>query len=156
MNRCDTMLVSILVTGVCLSTMGACGSGGTCMVGGMHGRGVHGGGHVWWGGMCGRGHAWQGDMHGKGVCMTGGMHDGGICNKGCVHFDAPCDRELSYCFGVVQGYKVKQCYYFLKWLHYCNQKSTIEVTIKLESTVVDPGFPRRECQPLSLGRKPII
>ena len=116
-------------------------SGGTCVVWGHASQGPC---------MVGGGHAWQGGVHGR------GMHDGGICDKGCVHFDASCDRELSYHFGVVQGYKVKQCYYFLKWLRYCNQKSTIEVTIKLESTVADPGFPRWECQPLSLGQKPII
>ena len=39
---------------------------GACVRGGMHGRGVHGGGHAWQGGMCGRG-----------VCVMGGMHGGG-------------------------------------------------------------------------------
>ena len=29
------------------------------MVGGVCGRGMHGGGHAWQGGMCGGGHVWQ-------------------------------------------------------------------------------------------------
>ena len=42
---------------------------GTCVVGGMHGGGVHGracmaGGHAWWG------HVWQGDVHGRGACVV--------------------------------------------------------------------------------------
>ena len=38
---------------------GACVVGG-CLVGGMHGRSMHGGGHTWQGG-----HAWQGGIHGR-------------------------------------------------------------------------------------------
>ena len=44
------------------------------MVGGVHGRGVHGRVHVWQGGMHGRGHAWQEGMYGGGACMAGGVH----------------------------------------------------------------------------------
>ena len=70
--------------------------GGACVAGGMHDRGVvGGGGHGWqgmdaWQGVCvaggmhGGGHAWQGGMHGgghvkQGACMAGGMH-----GRGCM------------------------------------------------------------------------
>ena len=68
--------------------------------------------------------------------------------------------KILLCRSATEGYKVKQCYYFVvqlfKWLRYCNQKSTIEVTIKLESTVADPGFSGGGAKPLGLGRKLII
>ena len=58
--------------------------GGACMAGG-----VHGGGHVWQGGMhcrgacmAGGGHVWQGvGMCGRGACMAGGVHGTG---RACV------------------------------------------------------------------------
>ena len=38
------------------------------MAGGLHGGGMHGRGHVYWGGMCGEVHVW-GMCGGKGVCV---------------------------------------------------------------------------------------
>ena len=69
--------------------------------GGMHGRGMCGRGHVWFGG-----HVWWGAMHGswggmcgKRACMAGGyMHGGGMCGGG-VH-----DRRDSHCSGRYASY----------------------------------------------------
>ena len=78
--------------GVCVVKGGVHGEGGmhgrgTCMAGGVHGGGMHGRVHAWWGcawqegcawqGVCmAGGHAWQGNMHGGGVhgreaCVAG-------------------------------------------------------------------------------------
>ena len=46
---------------------GACVARGVFMAGGMHGRGMHGGGHAWQ-----EGGAWQGAWVAGGVC--GGVH----------------------------------------------------------------------------------
>ena len=68
---------------------------------------MHGGGHVWPGGVCGREHAWQGcawlgvcvvgGMHGRGghvwwgACMGGGMCGVGVCGRrgACVTGQTP-------------------------------------------------------------------
>ena len=77
-----------------------CVSGGACMAGGVHGRGMHGRGCPWQGACmagdaCGRGHAWQRACMAGGVwwgaCMAGGMHGGGhawwrgMCGRVGVH-----------------------------------------------------------------------
>ena len=53
-------------------------AGGTCVAGGVIGRGHAWPGCAWQGGVHGRGHAWQGGVYGKGgmACMCGmdGMH----------------------------------------------------------------------------------
>ena len=76
--------------GACMGRRVVCGRG-TCMVGGVHGRGhtwhgeggvcmaggVHGGG-----GMHDRGTCMVGSMHGRGACVIGGMHGrGGVCGR---------------------------------------------------------------------------
>ena len=55
---------------------------GACMVGDMHGRGVHGreacvvGGHAW------QGACMVGGVHGRGVCVAGGHAWQGACMMG--------------------------------------------------------------------------
>ena len=77
---------------------------GTCMVGGfcgVHGQGMHGGGHVWWWGVCMVGGAWQGacmavGMHGWGTCMAGGHAWRGTCMVGGMHATADTTGMHSY------------------------------------------------------------
>ena len=53
------------------------------MVGGMHGRGVHGRGHVWWGACLVGGRTWQrGACMVVGACVAGGMCGRGVCMAG--------------------------------------------------------------------------
>ena len=81
-----TCLSVILFTGVTCVVGGVCGREGmhgrgwACMAGGMHCKGMHGGGmHVrgacMVGGMCGGGHTW-------GVCMAGGVRGRGVLDRG--------------------------------------------------------------------------
>ena len=107
MFRVACVKVSVHKRGTCVAG-GVHGRGhawwGACMVGGMHGRGtcMAGGcawqrahvarGHAWWG-VYGGGHAW------RGVCMAEGMCGRGACMAGGVWWEACVAGPHAWCRG---------------------------------------------------------